>query len=209
MIDIFDCWLYHFTHVDNLPSITTDGLVADGCDPPMVVECADRGIKQRRRRLRVPIGTGGVVADYVPFYFAPRSPMLYRINCGGVHSYGHSQYQLIYLVTRASRIKALDLAWAATDRNAAVQPSRFINEIDQLHTHIDWNVMEAKNWANTSDDGSRMQRRMAEFLVHRRVPWDAVTHIATCSDTVETQVRPLIASRPHAPGMVVRPGWYF
>jgi ssDNA thymidine ADP-ribosyltransferase, DarT len=209
MTDIRGRWLYHFTHVDNLPGIIAGGLVADGCGPAMVIECAEPSIKQRRRKLPVPIGPGGVVADYVPFYFAARSPMLYRIFRGGVESYQRSQQELVHLMTRVSRVEALGLKWVATDRNAAVEPGRFVNEVPELANHIDWEVMVAQQWANTTEDGSRMQRRMAEFLVHQRVPWDAFTHVVTCSDTVAETVRELVAEQAHTPGVVVRPGWYF
>lgn len=204
-----DRWLYHFTHLDNLPGIVAKGLVADGFDPGMVVECADPGIKQRRRDLPVSAGPGGVVAHYVPFYFAPRSPMLYRIHRGGVQNYRHGQDELIYLVTRVSRIEALGLAWVATDRNAAVEPARFVEAAYRLADHVDWEVMAAQKWADTPDDGSRKQRRMAEFLVHRHVPWNALTHVATCSHAMAEKVRTLVDGGGHVPRVVVRPGWYF
>jgi ssDNA thymidine ADP-ribosyltransferase, DarT len=40
---------------------------------------------------QVPLAPYGCVADYVPCYFAPRSPMLYKLHKGGVPNYsgGH------------------------------------------------------------------------------------------------------------------------
>lgn len=75
--------LVHFTHVRNLRGIAERGLLADACGADPQVDCAEGGIKEARRRRIVPIGPGGVVADYVPFYYAPRSPMLRRIHGGG------------------------------------------------------------------------------------------------------------------------------
>lgn len=209
MTETDDRWLYHFTHVDNLPGIISQGLIADGCRPAMITECAEASIKQHRRTLPVPIDPGGTVADYAPFYFAPRSPMLYRIHKGGVEGYQRGQAELVYLVTRVSEIERLGLPWVATERNAALQPGRFINERSRLATHVDWEVITAERWANTVEDGSRMQRRMAEFLVHQRVPWNTFTHVGTCAETVTAEVRLLLERSKSAPTVIVRPGWYF
>lgn len=64
----------HFTHIENLPSIVADGLVGDtAAQAPGVlkVEVGEPSIKEARRRRQVDIPPGGVVADYVPFYFGP------------------------------------------------------------------------------------------------------------------------------------------
>ena len=65
--------------------------VAGGCrwQPPagsrssadrLTTEVGQPDIKLKRRHRVVPIDPGGVVADYVPFYFAARSPMLGSIH---------------------------------------------------------------------------------------------------------------------------------
>jgi hypothetical protein len=46
------------------------------------------------------------VADYVPFYFAPRSPMLYKLHKGGVPNYTNGQDPLVYLVSSAEAVAA-------------------------------------------------------------------------------------------------------
>lgn len=71
--------IMHFTHVRNLP-----GILAAGClhadnrvdrRSALAVEAADLEIKNSRRAIRIGLAPFGCVADYVPFYFAPRSPM--------------------------------------------------------------------------------------------------------------------------------------
>lgn len=88
LADPVDRDILHFTHVSNLMAIMTRGfLLADsGVGAQLRCEVGDRGIKAARRELDVTRGPGGHPCDYVPFYFAPRSPMLYKIagngNCG-------------------------------------------------------------------------------------------------------------------------------
>jgi len=97
-----DRLVMHFTHMKNLRGIIEDGLESDtrlAKAGRNVVECADREIKSSRRRMPVQVDPGGVVADYVPFYFAPRSPMMYRIWKGGVDGYADGIDPLVYLVT--------------------------------------------------------------------------------------------------------------
>jgi len=80
--------IYHITHLDNLPAIIQRGcLLCDNGRAAEGVACqgiAHVHIKQRRARKVVPVAPGGTLADFVPSYFAPRSPMLYVINAGGV-----------------------------------------------------------------------------------------------------------------------------
>ena len=45
---------------------------------------AYESIQDRRSIKSVPCGVGGSLHDYVPFYFAPRSPMLYTIHRGNL-----------------------------------------------------------------------------------------------------------------------------
>ena len=65
------------------------------------VEAADLDIKAARKSVQVPLAPYGCVADYVPFYFAPRSPMLYKLHKGGVPNYTGGQDPLVYLVSSA------------------------------------------------------------------------------------------------------------
>ncbi len=72
--------IYHITPIDNLESIISEGgllaynvMLDTGIN---YTNIAYENIQYRRARIRVPCGAGGVMHDYVPFYFAPRSPML-------------------------------------------------------------------------------------------------------------------------------------
>ena len=77
--------VYHIVHLDRLASV-----IADGClwrDAVMVGRAGDGtkigmgSIKARRLSLPVDCHPGDKGGDYVPFYFCPRSIMLYVIHC--------------------------------------------------------------------------------------------------------------------------------
>jgi hypothetical protein len=64
---------------------------------------AHSNIQDRRSRTSVPCGPAGNLHDYVPFYFAPRSPMLYAIDRGNVDGCTAGQADIVYLVSSAQR----------------------------------------------------------------------------------------------------------
>ena len=75
--------IYHIAHVDRLPSILADGEL--WCDRRILARAGAGtvigmgSIKHRRLTLPVHPHPGTHVGDYVPFYFCPRSVMLFVI----------------------------------------------------------------------------------------------------------------------------------
>lgn len=123
----------------------------------------------------MPLAPFGRVADYVPFYFAPRSPMLLTLARGNVPTYSGGQDPLVYLVSSAEAVAACGQACLFSDGNCASPLTQFFGDLAPLSSAVDWELMTARMWANTPDDQDRMRRRMAEFLVHQRVPVSCVS----------------------------------
>lgn len=77
--------IYHITHIDNLPNIAASGgLVSDANRIANSLSCSLVGmstIKQRRlHEIEVSCHPGTKVGQYVPFYFCPRSVMLFILH---------------------------------------------------------------------------------------------------------------------------------
>ena len=167
--------IYHITHIDNLESILSEGgLLAYNI---MLLETqtnytniAYQNIQDRRATTDVPCGGGGVLHDYVPFYFAPRSPMLYTISRGNVENYTQGQAAVIHLVSSIENIEAEDLCFVFTDGHAVMTFTNFFDDLNYLRA-IDWDVMESRYWNDTNEDNDRKRRRQAEFLVRYFFPW--------------------------------------
>lgn len=116
------------------------------------------------------------MADYVPFYFAPRSPMLFRVAKGGVATYDGDQSDLVYLYSTFERLEELAIPVVVSDRNAAARVAAFSDDQSEWRApgFVDWDLMQAVWWNNTEEYPDRVERRMAECLVHGRVPWAAI-----------------------------------
>src|SRR4051812_19135854 len=173
------------------------------------VDVADASIKARRMSKRVPCGPGGVVGDYVPFYFAPRSPMLYRIQRGGVESVSSDPARLVYVVSSTEAVIDAGLGYVFTDGNAAAAFTEFHDDAERLEEVVDWALMRATMWANTPEDPDRRRRRGAEFLVHRALPFELVDEL--CVYDAATWSAAAAAADDAGWDVVVRirRGWYF
>lgn len=205
--------IMHFTHVRNLPGVLAAGcLNADSVvdrESALGAEAADPSIKATRRTIRVPLAPFGCVADYVPFYFAPRSPMLYKLAKGGVPTYSDGQDPLVYLVSTTETIAQAGLRYLFSDGNCASAITQFADDLRLLDSMVDWEIMDAQMWNNTADDPDRRRRRMAEFLVHGRVPAALLAGIAVRTQGVLEQVNGILAAHGAALPARARPGWYF
>lgn len=201
----------HFTHIDNLRQILADGVLYPDAyvGNRLAREVGDRSIKAARRRYRVTCEPGGHPADYVPFYFAPRSPMLYRIACGGVPQYWDGQTPLVYLVTTIQDVCRTGLPWVFSNGNCGAPTTEYFNDLRLLDTKIDWGLQEATMWQATAEDPNRATRRAAEFLVHRQLPWDVIRWVATRTTAAGTAVEHVLSLTGSAQRVLVRPRWYF
>jgi len=183
------------------------------------LQCQSRGvngrtigydhIKQRRMEHQVPKPPGGSLGDYVPFYFAPRSPMLYTIHRRNTVFQG-GQEPVVHLVSSVEAVTAhiLPLAWMFTDGHAVIDLSEYYADISDLDK-VDWDIMTAKYWHDTLEDGDRVRRRQAEFLVHQFFPWGLISEVAVIDSKAQAHVRAILADVTNVPNVVVKRDWYY
>lgn len=195
MPPVRDRYIFHFTDHSNLAGIIADGGLH--CDSTMAAggrpftECANEGIKSGRRTRLVDADPFGVIADYVPFYYAARSPMMSAISHHQVAGYT-SNGNLVYLVSTLSSVDSSSGRWVCSNGNARALISDFYNSWEELEANTDWGIMNERYWGNTEEDGDRKRRRAAEFLVHKFFPIDLVRGIIVKSAEVAGIVTELL-----------------
>jgi hypothetical protein len=201
--------IYHFTDVDNLAGILAAGELRAHRTADCVVDVADGSIKSRRTRIRVPCGPGGRVCDYVPFYFAPRSPMLFRIHRGGVEGVSSDQRRIAYLVSSTEAVLDAGISCVFTDGNAAAAFTDFHDDPEQLSDVVDWPLMRVRYWSNTADDNDRVRRRCAEFLVHEVVPIELIEAVGVYDAAAKSTVSAMVDDAGSSIAVRIRRGRYF
>ncbi len=206
--------IYHITHVDNLTSVINDyGLWSDAqmIKKGKKTECIGMSeIKQRRLKLPVSCYRGDCVGDYVPFYFCPRSVMLYIIHMGNHVSltYRGGQRQIIHL--EADMIEVVRWAngsgcrWAFTLSNAGANYTEFCNSLEQLN-EIDWEAVGSNNFS----DRHVKEGKQAEYLLHGYFPWNLIRRIGVYSPETRSIVLESITNAKHRPVVEVMRNWYF
>ena len=175
--------IYHITDVTNLSTILTDGgLHSDAVMAlrnPTVIGYSH--IKQRRlTQIRVPCCNHRFVGEFVPFYFCPRSPMLYTINQGATGLPQGCQATIIHLVGNVDTAVGLGQAWAISDGNAGAFHTSFDASLGALNG-LDWPAIRASNWQGKTHEKS------AEFLIEKFFPWTCIQQIGCHNSTVEQQ----------------------
>lgn len=204
--------IYHITHCSNIDSILQAGELK--CCSSIHQQSvnyksiANQNIQDRRSTFPVPIYPHGVVHDYVPFYFAPRSPMLYAIHKGNVEGYEGGQSDVIYLVTSVQRISQQGYSYVFTDGHAIMAFSEYYNELGDLDK-IDWAVMRNRFWADTSDDSDRKRRRQAEFLVYKSLNIIDIEIFITSNTQVQNNILSKLRSVGHNIPVDININWYY
>lgn len=203
--------LFHLTHGRNLHGILAAGGLWSPNHMPRALQpqsIAHEGIQARRANKAVPVGPGGVLHDYVPFYFGARSPMLYANHRGQVPGNPDGQRLLVHLVTTVERVVAHSLEWAFTDGHAVIGYTRFFADAAHLD-QLDWETVHARYWFDTAEDPDRKRRKQAEFLVYRFAPMATLAAVIVYDDEVARGVRKVLATVGNALPVRVEPGFYY
>jgi hypothetical protein len=205
--------IYHITHVDNLPGIVADReLVSDRAMLERGGPVAAIGMSEIKRRrveeLDVHCHPGTKVGDYVPFYFCPRSIMLYVIHCanhpelayrGGQVPIVHLEADLHAVITWAEEN---GVKWTFSLSNAGAYYTEFRARIDDLD-QLNWPAIAARDWAALKEP------KQAEFLLDGRLPLELVERVGVYSEPVRARALAALGCSGHQPPVVIRSDWYY
>lgn len=207
--------IYHITHRRNLPQIiTAGGLWSDARRIEMGLNCEIVGLSKIKRRrleeLEVHCHPGTNVGNYVPFYFCPRSIMLYILHQGNLPDldYHEGQGPIVHLQAdfymTVMWAEENGVRWAFSDVNAGARYANFYASLDRLED-VNWAAVEARDFRNAEiKDG-----KQAEFLVFERFPWNLIERICVINENVRNEVRASLAAAEHKPSVTVESGWYY
>ena len=205
--------IYHIVHVDCLPSIIGAGFLFSDATisqhPTTCTRIGMKGIKNSRRVLPVKCHRDLMVGDCVPFYFCPRSVMLFVIAMknhpnldfrGGEGRVVHLEADLHRSVAWA---ESHSRRWAFTTGNAGSSHFLDFKELRYLD-RVDWDAVEEReNWTGVKDE------KASEWLIERQFPWQLVERVGCRSRATAGEALRAVAQSQHRPDVHIVPGWYY
>lgn len=202
--------IWRIVHRDNLPWILRNGLHCKNSQThdANFVAIGNTELIDRRSHRVVPIAPGGMLSDYVPFYFTPFSPMMYNIYTGRGAVPRRANEEICILVSSLHKLLEADRKFIFTDRHAYPPLARYFNDVKRLDC-IDWELLRARNFKRNPDDPEQIERYQAEALVHAHMPIDCLMGIICYTNRVKADLDAQIQAQHLNLDVRVMPGWYF
>ena len=210
--------IYHIVHVDRLASIISAGhLYSDRIVQQNGLAGTNIGmtnIKERRLTNALSCHNSLNVGECVPFYFCPRSVMLFMIHRGNAElAYQGGQASILHLeadlydsvkwATNAS------LRWAFTLSNAGSFYFQSRSDLKEL-VDLNWPAIKTDQWGGPGIDPAIKEGKQAEFLVEQRFPWQLFTRIGIRNDPgLATKIAGILSGASHKPSVTFQPTWYY
>lgn len=179
-------FVYHTTHLNNLEGILERGILSCNEQRRLNLEhhsIAAADIQERRARMQVTAGPGGVVHDYVPLYFTKLSPMLLQV----VTAKNVDQMMLLHFAFPISLLERDDTVFTDAAANT-LNPPRFYSRTSDLN-QLNWQAIDLTTWRSKIGGEDVKQKRMAEALVHTRLDPGLAGFIVIWNKWAKSQVQ--------------------
>jgi len=215
--------IFHITAISNLPKIAkTKKLYSNAQLRKKKIEygnIAYQGAQGKRATKLVAKPPGGVIHDYVPFYFAPRSPMLFAINRGNVPDCPYRQADIVHIVTTVEAIAGSGLSYVFYDYNATLDIATCYSHVRDLDK-INWPLFfenprldgYCQYWYSRMDEAKyvlRQETRQAEFLIYDSVPLELITTVCASDQAKADEARTILEAANIDLPVEAKPSWYF
>ena len=207
--------IYHIIHINRLESVLFDGYIFSDAQMSqrtnMGYSIGMNKIKQRRLEKHLASFPDLTVGQCVPFYFCPRSVMLYVISRKNNPdlSYSEGQDKVIHLVFDLNEV----LAWAKnnnlrtcfTTSNAGSSYFDDYSDCSRIPSIIDWNSVNSSYWS----DKDIREKKQSEFLVENRLLISLIEYIGVYDAQSLDKVQNMLSNYKISPVVKQRKDWYY
>ncbi|CAN5547668.1 DUF4433 domain-containing protein [soil metagenome] len=202
-------FIFRITHRENVPFLLHNGVHcrASSSVDPNFVEIGHPEIIGRRTVRLVDAEPGGVLSDYIPFYFTPCSPMLYNVVTGWKGLKQRSRAEIVVLVSSLTRLDEIGRPYVVADRNATLAHATLRSGRELLGS-LPWDAWKARDFKHDPDKPDKVERYQAETLVHHFLPVTGLMGIITYDGTMQSMIEQAVAAAGLSIPVHVRSHWY-
>ena len=233
-------FIFRQVYFGDLPTFLSNGEIRakTHANPQACHQTSYQDIVDRRGTNEFSMPCGGVVNDYVPFYFSPLSSFTFTINRGNVPltapdgvSLGMARdEERIFIVCRADSFRNSGLEYCFSDYplNSQIPKPTLEQNLDRLEQHVHWDVFDDnpmtahilevgyggvckyfQNRAAPPEWQLRSQKRMAEFLVKSALPLEHVCCIVAKSEDMRDNLQTTMDASGWSIPILSKSGCYF
>lgn len=174
------------THIQNIPHILDVGFVhADSPNAsPDYIPIGDSSMIRARAGRDA---AGKTLDKYIPFYFGPRSPMLYVIQKGFNGVTKRLPRDIVYCVLRIDTVINSKLRFVFTDGHAADHITKTYKREDltNIDSIISYNDVYAQFW---NEDPDAKRKKEAELLFFDEVPASLISGFIVYDEKAKQQL---------------------
>lgn len=197
-------YIFRMTHIQNIPHILDVGFV-HGDSPKSSSNYIPIGDSSMIRARAEKDAAGRPLGQYIPFYFGPRSPMLYVIQNGFNGVTKRSPGEIVYCVIRINTVINSKLRFIFTDGHAAdhittTYQGEALKDIDSILSYDD---VYAQFW---NEDADAKRKKEAELLFLDEVPASLISGYVVYDEEAKQQ---LISYGIPEDKIIIRTTFYF
>jgi hypothetical protein len=186
--------IFRIVHINNIEYLLRHGMFTynHAHADPNYINIGDTSLISKRQVYPVKIDPpGGLLGEYIPFYFGALSPMLLKIKDGHGGITKRPQSDIVYIVCKIDDVIAHCQDWFFTDGHAKIDITETYNDLEML-TEVDWNIVGTKWWRPIDEDMDRMRRKQAEFLIKNHVSVNCINCIIVFNEEKRILVKEIV-----------------
>lgn len=217
--------IFHITSIENLENILKSKSIFSKNEISRqdirYINVANNEIQENRSVYNLPNGKN--LHDYVPFSFAPLTPMLNAIHKGSIPGCTAKQEDMIYIVTDAQYVGGnSSVNYIFTDVHPLSKPVKIFTSLKSFED-IDWEIFfdnphitggYCKFWLDKNDPNhpkwfGRKRKRMAEFLILNSMPIHFIKHFAVINQETYNKLHTLLTQYNLNREIRIIRDWYY
>ncbi|MDE6483993.1 MAG: DUF4433 domain-containing protein [Duncaniella sp.] len=183
-------YAFRITHIDNIPHILRFGIVR--ASSPMrsteFVSIGDSQVIDIRKEL---VFNNIRISECVPFYFGPRSPMLYVIQHGYNGVRRQEPEDIVYCVLRLDDLINSNIECIFSNGHALSALTKFYDKdsLNDINNLIRYDDVYASKWNNNEYDIDIKRRKEAELLINDDVPLHLICGYIVYNDNAKNSLK--------------------